>query len=814
MDSKTDLPIYSVMDEIHESIRSSSRLVLQAPPGAGKTTCIPLELLKEPWLNGKKIIMLEPRRIAARNAAYWMSSILGENIGDSVGYTVHLDSKVSSKTVIEVVTEGVFLNRLLNDPELDGIAMVIFDEFHERSLEADLSLALIKETQEVLREDLKVLVMSATLDAEPVAQFLDQAPIITSRGKSFPVDIQYLSQPDLHLIKHVTNTVIDVINSEVGSILVFLPGVGEIRRVLEELKSIVPEDIVVQPLYSGLSREDQERAIEPVTSGLRKVVLATSIAESSITIKGVRVVIDSGLIRKPQYNPKNGMNTLVTQQVSKASADQRAGRAGRVEPGVCYRLWESYKTLEVYDTPEIISADFSSGLLSLAKWGYTNISDIEWLTPPNNSIYRSSLELLTVLGAVDSSGITKRGEKISRLPFHPRLASMITLSNSRSAVTLAALLSEKDILNFPQGQSQCDLRYRLEALEGREIIGSKKQFSTIKRVREIIKSVKVSTGLADLSELLLTAYPDRVAKRSTQGSYYMSNGTELSLSTSDSLYSSEYLVVTNSGGLGRGDKIYMAYPVTEEEIFIYCSSRVETVLEIEFQPSKAKFSGVNRVKLGHLVLKESRTADVTNKEFHTALLNYLKKDGLTNLNWTKDSVKFRERINFLHSHFHDEYPDFSEDTLSNSLDWLEPYIGGMTIKSSLKDIPLLEALKGHFSWNELQEIEEYAPTHYTVPSGSKVPIDYSTGEPIIKVRLQELFGLFETPMVLKGSIPITFHLLSPASRPIQITKDLRSFWETTYSEVKKDLKGRYPKHYWPEDPLTATPTNRVKPRLK
>lgn len=810
MQNRNKLPIYDVLPEIYSQLRSHNRLVLQAPPGAGKTTCIPLELLNETWLDGKKIIMLEPRRIAARNAAYWMSKTIDQTVGRTVGYSVHLDRKVSEETVIEVVTEGVFLNRLLKDPELSEVAIVIFDEFHERSLEADLGLALIKEAQEVLRDDLKVLVMSATLDAEPVAKFLDDAPIVTSRGKSFPVEIKYIPSSDDYPIKHINNSIIDAINNNDGSILVFLPGVGEIKRVRDDLIQLLPEDINVQPLYSGLSRDDQERAIEEVPKGRRKVVLSTSIAESSITIKGVTVVIDSGLIRKPLYNPKNGMNSLETLMVSRASADQRAGRAGRVEPGVCYRLWESFKTLEEFDTPEIVSADFSSGLLTLAKWGYTDIDDIKWLTPPNRSIYNSSLELLKTIGAIDETGITKKGEKLSKLPFHPRVASIITSSRSKTAVSLAALLSEKDILTFSNGNSQSDIRYRLEVLEGRDVISAKKQYNNISRVREIIKSIKHTSESVGISRLLLNSFPDRIAKKTNHGTYYMSNGKDVVLPDYDSLYSSEYLVVTNSGGLGKVDKIYLAYPVTEEEILEHCERQIESVVEIIYLSDKNKFTALKKIKIGHLVMRESRISNVSDEEFHKALLTYLKRHGLKVLNWTKEATRFTERVNFLYREFPDDFPNFQEENLITSLEWLEPYIGGISIKNSLKDIPLLDALKGFFDWNTLQKIEDYAPTHLIVPSGSKLPIDYSSGVPVLKVRLQELFGLTETPKICNGRVPITFHLLSPASRPIQITKDLRSFWINTYISVKKDLMGRYPKHHWPEDPLTAIPTNRVK----
>ncbi|MGL1893950.1 MAG: ATP-dependent helicase HrpB [Spirochaetaceae bacterium] len=810
MADKSSLPIYEVIPQILDELQNSNRLVLQAPPGAGKTTCVPLELLKQTWLDGKKIIMLEPRRIAARSAAYWMAKSIKEQVGNRVGYSVHLDKKVSSNTILEVVTEGVFINRLLKDPELAGIAVVIFDEFHERSLDADLSLALVKETQEVLREDLKILVMSATLDAEPVSKYLNDAPVITSLGKCFPVDVKYLGSPDYNLVSFTVNSVITALNSETGSILVFLPGVGEIKRVEKELLAKLPKDIIIQPLFGGLPRAEQERAIEAVPPGKRKVVLSTSIAESSITINGVKVVIDSGLIRKPLFNPKNGMDSLETLQISKASADQRTGRAGRVEPGVCYRLWDNFKKLDNFDTPEIENVDFSSSLLTMAKWGYTDIKDIDWLTKPNVSIFKKSLELLQMLGAIDAGGITPKGEALSKLPLHPRLGSIITTSNSRFAANLAALLSEKDILSFQHGSSGCDIRYRLEALEGKSIISAKKNYTVLNRVKEISKSIKTKNENYDITELLITSFPDRIAKKITDGRYQMVNGSEVFLPETDSLYSSNYLIVTNSGGLGKTDKIYLAYPVLLEDILKYNRSNLKNVLDLKFIKDKNKFSAINRLKLGYITIREERTSNIQKEEFHVALLNYLQKSGLADLKWTKECLSFKDRINFLHSFNSELYPDFSDRNLTKSIEWLKFYITGITIKNRLDEIPLLEALKGFFQWNDLKRVEAEAPTHFKVPSGSNIPIDYSTGEPVLKVRLQELFGLIETPTVLNGKVPITIHLLSPASRPIQITKDLKSFWETTYTEVKKDLMGRYPKHHWPTDPYTAIPTNRVK----
>ncbi|OQY38563.1 MAG: ATP-dependent helicase HrpB [Spirochaetaceae bacterium 4572_7] len=742
MQGKNSLPIYEIMPQILDVLQKNNRLVLQAPPGAGKTTSVPLELLKENWLNGKKIIMLEPRRIAVRSAAYWMSKSINDFVGNKIGYSVHLDKKLSKNTVLEIVTEGVFINKLLKDPELRDVAIVIFDEFHERSLDADLSLALLKETQEVLREDLKILIMSATLDTQPVAKYLNNAPIVTSKGKSYPVNIKYTGSSELNIVTNTVKSIITALNIEDGSILVFLPGVGEIKRVEKELKGRLQNNILIQPLYGGLSREEQEKAIESVPSGMKKIVLSTSIAESSITINGIKVVIDSGLIRKPIFNPKNGMNNLKTLQISRASADQRTGRGGRIEPGVCYRLWENHRMLEDFDTPEIINADFTSALLTMAKWGYTDINDIYWLTKPNNAIYKNSLELLRTLGAINNNGITEKGIKLSRLPLHPRLGSIIATSNSKLAADLAVLLSEKDILIFPNGFYQCDIRYRLEALEGKNIMTGKINTRVLKRVKDISRTINTGDEDVEISRLLITSF--------------------------------------------------------------------ETVFNLNFIKEKNRFSSIRRLKLGYLTIKKDRISTVSNKEFHIALLNYLQKEGLKELNWNKECISFRNRVNFLHSNNKDLYTSLLDEELTKSMEWLKPYIGGISIKNRLEDIPLLDALKGHFKWDDLKRIETEAPTHFKVPSGSNIPIDYSTGEPILRVRLQELFGLTKTPTIFNGKVSIILHLLSPASRPIQITRDLKSFWDTTYSEVKKDLMGRYPKHYWPRDPYSAIATNRIK----
>jgi ATP-dependent helicase HrpB len=811
------LPIYTVMPEIKETLKNHSRLVIQAPPGAGKTTVIPLELLEESWMDSRKIIMLEPRRIAARSAAYWMAKTLGETVGKRVGYSVHLDRKVSSETVIEVVTEGVFINRLLQDPELSDISLVIFDEFHERSLEADLALALIRESQDVLREDLKIIVMSATVDAEPVASYLQDCPIISSAGKCYPVDIKYCGSHDGDLISHVVSTVLHALNSEYGSILLFLPGVGEIKRVQSKLEEKLSPEILIQPLYGALPVVEQEKAIEPVEKGFRKVVLATSIAESSITIKGIRIVIDSGLIRKPRFNPKTGMDSLETMIISKASADQRTGRAGRVESGTCYRLWESHRKLDDFSEPAIITEDLCTVALTLAKWGYSKSENVHWLTRPNSEIFISSRDLLLSLGAIDSVGITEKGKRISRLPLHPRLGAMVLkgelLGIKSLAGDIAALLSEKDILGFSGDTYQSDLLYRLEALKGKHIFNGLINKHTIKRVRDYSRSLcgkrdNISTEQA--GSLLISAYPDRIAKNMGDGKFQLANGSNALLSQGDSLSHCKYLIIPSLGGTGRVAKIFLSAALTEEEILNNLEESLYWTEILDFDKDKGKFTGKKLLKLGHLVLKEERIGKISDDRYQHSLFEYLKIKGLGDLNWSKDTINFRNRVNFLHRQKMEGYPDLNDEFLTEDLNWLASYMGGISLKSPLKEIPLLDALKGILDWNTLKMIDSLAPTHITVPSGSRIPVDYSENEPLLKVRIQQLFGMNESPSICGGKYPLIIHLLSPASRPIQITRDLKSFWNNTYREVKKDLMGRYPRHYWPDDPYEAEATNRVK----
>lgn len=816
-----DLPIYEVMPQILKKIEKEHSLVIQAPPGAGKTTAIPLELMNQPWLKGRKIVMLEPRRLAVRNAAWWMARNLGEKTGERVGYSVHLDKRVSEKTLIEVVTEGVFLNRLKRDPELSDTALVIFDEFHERSLDGDLSLTLLKESREVLREDLKIIIMSATLDAGPVAGFLDNAPLISSEGKSYPIEIHYREDRDQNLINHTVSAVKEALNEEEGSILVFLPGAGEIRKMETRLRDSLIGPVDLYPLYGALSREKQERAIEPPEEGRRKVVLATSIAESSLTIKGIRVVIDTGLMRIPLFNPRSGMDKLETIPVSQASADQRAGRAGRLEPGVCYRLWSHYKRLESFSEPSIRIEDLSSLALTLARWGCADYRELTWLTEPNQSIYNSSRKLLEDLGAVKNGSLTEIGKKMSDLPLHPRLGAMVLKGEEMglkpAACDLAALLSERDCLHFPRDYYQSDILYRIEALEGKNPPGGEVDRHTLKRIREYARSMGGDSQRKERYEagiLLMSAYPDRIAARREDGTYFLSNGSQAVIDEGDSLAHSPYLVIPALGGTGKTNRIFLAAALEEQDIITTMKDFLNEEENLRFDREKNRFTAFKETKLHHLVLGKLRIISLPDKLFHNALCRYLSSEGLDRLNWNTETIQFRNRIMFLRREGFSSYPDLEEKALRQDMSWLTPYLGGINLRNRLEEIPLLAALKGKVQWKDMEAMKELAPTHFTVPSGAKIPIDYSGKEPVLKVRIQQLFGLEKTPRLCGGKHELTIYLLSPASRPIQITRDLKSFWDNTYNEVKKDLKGRYPKHYWPDNPYEAEATNRVKRKNK
>ncbi len=814
------LPVDEALPRLKEALAAHTAAVLVAPPGAGKTTRVPLALLDAAWLGGAKIVMQEPRRLAARAAARRMASTLGEAVGEMVGYRVRLDTKVGPRTRIEVVTDGLFLRMLQDDPSLDGIGCVIFDELHERGLETDLSFALVREAQAALRDDLRIVAMSATLDPGPVAERLGGAPVVDSAGRMFPVETRYLDrEPGGRIEDTVAAAVRRALTEESGSALVFLPGVGEIRRVGERLDPGPGVDVA--PLYGDLSPSEQDRAIAPSPAGRRKVVLATSIAETSLTIEGVRIVIDSGLMRLPRFSPRSGMTRLETVRVSQASADQRRGRAGRLEPGVCYRLWteEAQRGLVPFTPPEILDADLAPLALELALWGADDAT-LPWLTPPPAASLATARALLADLGALDDAGkITAHGKAMAKLGQHPRLAHLVlkgrTWGQGRIAALLAAILGERDFLRLPPGQRDVDLRHRVDiALSGRRDGALRLIQEQARRLMPRDSSNEVP-DVSTTGALLALAYPDRIGRRraGAAGRYLLSGGRGAVLPEGDAMANEEFLVVADLDGSSQDARIFLAAPVTLAEIEELYAKRIVDEEIVNWSEREGAVLARRRRRLGALVLEDKPLARPDADKLKAAMVDGIRRLGLSVLPWSDELARWRERMAFLRT-LDESWPDLSDATLLARLDtWLAPYLDGVSRRSHLQTIPLAEALKAMVPWDRQRELDRLAPTHVDVPSGSRVPIDYGNpAEPTLSVRLQEMFGLVDTPRIAGGRVPLTVHLLSPARRPVQVTRDLASFWTSGYRAVKAELKGRYPRHYWPDDPLVAEPTARVRPR--
>ena len=811
------LPVDEALPRLQAALEARNAAVLVAPPGAGKTTRVPLALLDAPWLGTGKIVMQEPRRLAARAAARRMAQSLGEPVGETVGYRVRLDTRVGPRTRIEVVTDGLFLRMLQDDPSLDGIGCVIFDELHERGLETDLSFALVREAQTALREDLRVIAMSATLDPGPVAERLGGAPVIDSAGRMFPVDTRYLDrEPSGRLEGNVASVVRRALGEEGGSALVFLPGVGEIRRVEDALRDAGP-NVDIAPLYGDLSPAEQDRAIASSPAGRRKVVLATSIAETSLTIEGVRIVVDGGQMRVPRFSPRSGMTRLETVRVSQASADQRRGRAGRLEPGVCYRLWteEAQRGLLPFTPPEILDADLAPLALELAAWG-TDGTTLPWLTPPPAAALATARALLHDLGAIDTGGtITPHGRAMVRLGQHPRLAHLVLkgreLGQGRVAALLAAILNERDFLRLPPGQRDVDLRHRVDlALAGK----------APRQIAEVARRLtpRGDTGTPDVAmtgELLALAYPDRIGRRrpGLAGRYLLSGGRGVALPEGDALANEEFLVVADLDGSGQDARVFLAAPITPAGIEEAYADRIADEEVLRWNAQDGAVQARRQRRLGALVLDDKPLSRSDPEKLKAAMIEGVRQMGLTCLPWTDDLQAWRQRINFLRLH-DASWPDLSDDALLASLgDWLAPFLNDASRRSHLSRVDLGAALRALVPWEKQRDLDRLAPSHIEVPSGSRIPIDYANpAEPTLSVRLQEMFGLIDTPRIAGGKVPMTIHLLSPARRPVQVTRDLASFWKSGYRDVKAELKGRYPKHYWPDDPLVAEATARVKPR--
>jgi ATP-dependent RNA helicase HrpB len=815
----TSLPIDAALPALGSALAGRNVAVLVAPPGAGKTTRVPLVLLEESWAKDKKILVLEPRRLAARAAAARMANTLGEQVGDTVGLRVRFGSRVTKRTRIEVVTEGIFTRSVIDDPSLEGVAAVLFDEFHERSLDADLGLALARDAQQALRPDLRLLVMSATLDGARVAALLADAPAIESEGRAFPVDTRYLGRdPRTPVERQVAQAIERALRADTGSLLVFLPGAGEIRRTESLLKERISDaNIDVVGLYGALDAREQDRAIAPAPEGRRKVVLATSIAETSLTIEGVRVVIDSGLSRVPRYEPDVGITRLETVRVSRAAADQRRGRAGRVESGVCYRLWDEPQTasLEAYTRPEILSADLSSFVLDLAQWGATDPGKLAFLDPPPRAALAEAGTLLAELGAIDRDGrITEEGRKLRALPLPPRLARMVVDAAAEGAGELAAgiaaVITERGL-----GGDDPDLRHRLDNFRRDRSKRADDARAMVRRWTETAGG-KAAASEHSSGSLLALAYPDRIAKSrgGASGSFLLANGRGGNVDPASPLAREPYLAVAELTGTAAASRVVLAAGITLGEIEARFTGQIEEDEAVSFDAASASLRSRRIRKLGALTLSE-RTLPVTSSaEAAKLLAEGIGSLGMTRLPWSKAQLQFRDRVNFVRRAEGDEWPDLSDDALARTAaDWLAPFLEGKTALSQVGADDLAAALDVLVPWNLRKRLDAEAPTHFTAPSGSNVSIDYEGEEgPRLAIRVQELFGLAVHPVVAGGRVPLLIELLSPAHRPVQVTRDLPGFWRGSYKDVRSDLRGRYPKHPWPDDPLTAPATRRAKPR--
>ncbi|MHC2434690.1 ATP-dependent helicase HrpB [Bradyrhizobium sp. USDA 4451] len=856
------LPIDAVLDELDRTLDRHNAAVLVAPPGAGKTTRVPLALLDAPWARGKRIIVLEPRRIAARASAERMAKTLRERPGETVGYRVRFGSKVSRATRIEVVTEGIFSRQILDDPELNGVAAVLFDEFHERSLDADLGLALARDAQTGLREDLRILVMSATLDGARVAKLLGDAPVVESEGRAFPVETRYVGRKvEVPVERQMAETIATALRADAGSVLAFLPGAAEIRRTQTFLAERVHDaSVEIVPLFGALDASVQDRAIAPAPKGIRKVVLATSIAETSLTIEGVRIVVDCGLARVPRYEPDMALTRLETVRASRAAVDQRRGRAGRIEPGVCYRLWDEPQTasLPAYTAPEILSADLSSLVLDLAQWGVSDPASLAFLDPPPGPALKEARSLLSELGALDADGrITEEGQSLRALALPPRLARMIVDSArfgmGEEAAEIAAVLTERGL-----GGDSVDLDHRLDQFRRDRSQRASSARSTAARwasqvaasedaltspsplagegrgegatravspgaapfpnpspkeggepYRSRVPNANLSTGV-----MLAFAFPDRVAKNRGNGSFVLANGRGAAVEQTAALARLPYIAVAELTGTAASGRILLAAPITQEEIEQRFADQIETIEEVTFDRSAMALRARRRRSLHAITFSEAPMPLTPSAETARIFADGLIAAGLDRLPWSKQAKQWRDRVMFLRKAEDDSWPDLSDAALAaRADDWL---VGALYDKTALKDLSagdVSDALMTLLPWELRARLDREAPTHFEAPTGTQLAIDYEAEQgPTIAVRLQELFGLNSHPSIAKGAVPLVLELLSPAQRPVQVTRDLPGFWRGSYAAVRSDLRGRYPRHPWPEDPASAMPTRRVKPR--
>ncbi|WP_422040220.1 ATP-dependent helicase HrpB [Roseibium sp.] len=811
------LPIDAVLPDLLHTLEERPNAVLVAEPGAGKTTRVPLALLDAPWRRDGKILVLEPRRLAARTAARRMASELGERPGDTVGYRVRMETKVSSRTRIEVITEGVFTRLILDDPELTGVAAVLFDEFHERSLDGDLGLALALDVQSALREDLRLVPMSATLDAASVSKLLCDAPVLESKGRSFPVETRYLGRDAKARIEpQIVGAIHHALRDEAGSLLVFLPGQGEIRRVADLLSGKVPVHCTIAPLYGGLDARSQDAAIRPAEDGTRKIVLASAIAQTSLTIEGVRVVIDSGLARVPRYEPQTGLTRLETVRVSRASADQRQGRAGRTEPGVCYRLWDEAQTaaLPAAEAPEILEADLTGLVLDLAAWGTLDPGSLAFADPPPAAAWKEAKSLLEDLHAIDAAGrLTRAGKALSKLPLHPRLAHMVIEGIGQrlgyTAALVALCLSEPGL-----GGRDPDLRARLRALRSDKGQRAKDGRALATRWLKQAGGADADTDIDSAGLLLALAYPDRVAQaRGQSGRFRLANGRGAELEPEHALAGERFLVVADIQGKAANGRIQLCAPISREEIEDLFTGEIVEEDDVQLTPDGAlKARRVTRYKAVELQTAAIKSASPEAVE--KALTKEIRRRGIARLPWSKEQNRLRKRVAYARDNGAADLPELGDQHLLETLeDWLQPYLSGLTAIGAVDAGVLGNALAGLMPYDASARLDALAPSHFTAPTGSKVPIDYGAAAgPTLSIRVQELFGLTEHPSVCDGKLPLILELLSPAQRPIQVTKDLPGFWAGSWADVKADMKGRYPKHPWPDDPTEAEATRRAKPR--
>ena len=820
VDLSSPLPIDAALPGLTAALRAQNAAVLVAPPGAGKTTRVPLVLTGEAWAqNARRILVLEPRRLAARAAAQRMAQTLGERVGDTVGLRVRYVSKVSRRTRIEIITEGVFTRLILDDPMLEGVAAVLFDEFHERSLDADLGLALARDVQQGLRADLRILVMSATIDGARIAKLLGDAPVIESEGRAFPVDTRYVGRDARPIEPQVADTIARAMRAEPGSLLAFLPGAAEIRRTFGLLDGRTEPATDVVTLYGALASDEQDRAIAPAPAGRRKIVLATSIAETSITIQGVRMVVDCGLARVPRYEPDVGVTRLETVRVSRAAADQRRGRAGRTEPAVCYRLWDEPQTaaLEPFARPEILAADLSSFALDLAAWG-AGPEQLAFLDPPPRGAMAEARALLEELGAIDGDGrISAEGKLLRRLPLPPRLARMVVDAARDGAAAIAAeiaaLITERGL-----GGDDVDLRERLTALHRDRAPRARDARAMAQRWAQAAPEESNAAGgdEASAGALVALAYPERVAKNrgGASGAFLLVNGRGATVDPASPLAREPFLAVAELTGTAAHGRILSAAPVTLAEIEQRFANRIATREDIIFDAASASLRARRSRRLGAITLAEQPMPVAPNETTAQKLADGIAGLGIARLPWTKALQHWRDRVMFLRASEDDEWPDLSDASLARTAaEWLTPLVADKTALGEITADKLNNALRTLVPWPLQRRLDAEAPTHFEAPTGSQVPIDYEAeGGPKIAIRVQELFGLDRHPAVAGGRVPLVIELLSPAHRPVQTTRDLPGFWRGSYAAVRTEMRGRYPKHPWPEDPIAAPPTRRAKPR--